>query len=138
MNQLKIIAAAGALAAFASTAVAQQPGTPQPMPKSTTSSPTTSPSTQPAMKSPSASPSGAGEVGGSGTFSGWLSDYQTKNSGRVSRQAYMDEVGRRWDQMDTNKQGLTSDQINKAYGYGGASGTVNTTPGNMGPQNVKK
>lgn len=78
-------------------------------------------------------------VGGSGSFSGWLSDYQSKNSGRVSRQAYMDEVGRRWDAADANKQGLTADQINQTYGMG-ATGTagVSTAPGNMGPNNVKK
>src|SRR6187549_1076086 len=56
------------------------------------------------------------DVGGSGAFSGWLSDFQSKNNGRITRQQYMDEVGRRWDQTDTNKQGLTSDQINRTYG----------------------
>ena len=76
-------------------------------------------------------------VGGSGSFSGWLSDYQTKHEGRVSRQAYMDEVGRRWDMADKDKKGLTSDQINQAYGMGGPAGT-STAPGNMGPNNVKK
>jgi hypothetical protein len=74
-------------------------------------------------------------VGGSGSFSGWLSDYQTKHEGRVSRQAYMDEVGRRWDAADKDKRGLTSDQINQAYGTGTSSATA---PGNMGPNNVKK
>lgn len=77
-------------------------------------------------------------IGGSGTFSGWLSDYQSKNQGRVSRQAYMDEVGKRWDAADTNRQGLTTDQINRTYGSSGSSGSVNTTPGNMGPNDVKK
>ena len=28
-------------------------------------------------------------VGGSGTFSGWRSEYQSKHEGRISRQAYM-------------------------------------------------
>ena len=82
----------------------------------------------------------AGTAGpNSGSFSGWLSDYQTKNQGKVSRQAYMDEVGRRWDQADTSKQGLTVEQINRTYGLGatGVAG-VSTAPGNMGPNNVKK
>ena len=74
-------------------------------------------------------------VGGSGSFSGWLSDYQTKHEGRVSRQAYMDEIGRRWDAADKDKRGLTSDQINQAYGTGMSNATA---PGNMGPNNVKK
>ena len=76
-------------------------------------------------------------VGGSGSFSGWLSDYQTKHEGRISRQAYMDEVARRWDLADRDKKGLTSDQINQTYGMGGPAGT-STAPGNMGPNNVKK
>jgi hypothetical protein len=80
-------------------------------------------------------PSTATGVGGSGSFSGWLSDYQSKNNGRISRQAYMDEVGRRWDAADANRQGLTTDQINQAYGMGTTGATA---PGNMGPNNVKK
>lgn len=86
----------------------------------------------------SAAPSKDTGVGGSGTFSGWLSDYQSQHQGRISRKAYMDEVGRRWDLTDKDKRGLTVDQINQAYGTGGASGVVNTAPGNMGPNDVKK
>ena len=86
-----------------------------------------------------ATTSAATGVGGSGTFSGWLSDYQQKHQGRVSRQAYLDEVGRRWDVADKDKKGLTVDQINQTYGMG-ATGTagVNPSPGNMGPNNAKK
>ena len=82
-------------------------------------------------------PPAAGDKGS--PFAGWLSDYQSKNQGVVSRQAYMDEVGRRWDMTDREKKGLTVDQINQTYGVG-ASGTagVNTAPGNMGPNNAKK
>ena len=84
-----------------------------------------------------ANPPASGDKGSS--FAGWVSQQQAANKGRVSRQAYMDEVGRRWDQTDTNKQGLTADQINQTYGMGatGAAG-VNTAPGNMGPNNAKK
>jgi len=74
-------------------------------------------------------------VGGSGTFSGWRSEYQSKHEGRISRQAYMDEVGRRWDALDKDKRGLSEDQINQAYGAGTSNATA---PGNMGPNNVKK
>lgn len=91
------------------------------------------------MARPGAAPvTGDAGVGGSGTFSGWVSDYEAKHSGKISRQAYMDEVARRWDAADTNKQGLTRDQINRTYGGMGASGSVNTTPGYMGPKDVKK
>ncbi len=52
-------------------------------------------------------------------MSSWMSTHQ----GRITRQEYMDEVGRRWDRMDANKQGLTSEQINMGYGYGQPSPT---------------
>ncbi len=47
----------------------------------------------------------------------WMSDYSRSHQGYISRQAYMDEMGRRWDAMDRNQRGLTVDQINSTYGY---------------------
>ena len=84
-----------------------------------------------------ANPPATGDTGS--PFAGWLSDYQSKHQGRVSRQAYVDEINRRSDAVDRDKKGLTVDQINQTYGLG-ATGTagVNTAPGNMGPNNVKK
>ncbi|MDQ6621242.1 MAG: hypothetical protein M3Z31_16385 [Pseudomonadota bacterium] len=49
-------------------------------------------------------------------FQSWMSDYQRTNKGYISREAYMNEMGRRWDGMDRNRQGLTMDQINSMYG----------------------
>jgi len=66
-------------------------------------------------------------------FSGWMTDYSKANQGRISRDAYMQEAGRRWDTMDKDKQGLTVDQINRTYGYG----SMDKRPGAMGPGNVK-
>ena len=40
------------------------------------------------------------------SFSGWMTDYSAKNNGRISRKAYMDEQGRRWDAMDKSHKGL--------------------------------
>lgn len=120
MQHARTIAAVAAAVLFSATSLAQTPATP------------------PASQTPMARPGMSAPNHDSGAFSGWMNDYQSKNQGRISRQAYMDEVGRRWDQADTNKQGLTTDQINRAYGYGGTGAIVNTTPGNMGPQNVKK
>ncbi len=57
------------------------------------------------------------KVAPASSFSGWMSDYSKANNGRVSREAYMAESGRRWDAMDQNKQGLTTDQLNGLYGY---------------------
>lgn len=57
------------------------------------------------------------------SFSGWMSDYSKANKGRVSREAYMTESGRRWDAMDQDKQGLTTDQLTSMYGYQGSTTT---------------
>ena len=51
------------------------------------------------------------------TLNTWMSDYSRTHKGYISRRAYMDEMGRRWDAMDRNQQGLTMDQINSMYGY---------------------
>ena len=58
---------------------------------------------------------GGGITASSGSFQSWLNTHSTKNSGRISRQAYMDEASRRWDSMDKTKQGLTMDEINRTY-----------------------
>ncbi len=52
------------------------------------------------------------------SMQGWMTDYSKTNKGYISRQAYMDEMGRRWDAMDTSKQGLTTTQINSMYSTG--------------------
>jgi len=51
------------------------------------------------------------------SFSSWMSDYSTANRGRISREAYLQESGARWDAMDRDRQGLTTDQVNSLYGY---------------------
>lgn len=66
------------------------------------------------------------------SFSGWVTDYSKGNQGRVSRQAYMDEAGKRWDAADKNNQGLTTDQINSMYGYGNAGGNNSMNKDNKG------
>lgn len=68
---------------------------------------------------------GGGNTATSSTFQNWLN----KHSGsKISRQAYMDEVGRRWDAADAKRQGLTTDEINRMYwnagvGMGGPTAT---------------
>jgi hypothetical protein len=66
------------------------------------------------------------------SFSGWMTDYSKAHDGRVSRQAYMDEAGKRWDAADKNNQGLTSDQINGMYGYGSGAGNNSMNKDNKG------
>ena len=55
--------------------------------------------------------SGGGKTESTTTFQEWLNAHSAKNNGRVQRQAYMDEMGRRWDTMDKNKQGLTMAEV---------------------------
>ena len=59
---------------------------------------------------------GGGKTESTSTFQEWLNAHSAKNNGRVQRQAYMDEMGRRWDMMDKNKQGLTMAEVRGFYG----------------------
>ncbi len=74
------------------------------------------------LNNPTASDNDMKATAQNNSFSGWTSEYSKSHQGRVSRQAYMDEAGRRWDAMDKNKQGLTSDEINRAYGWNNLAG----------------
>jgi hypothetical protein len=65
----------------------------------------------------------------------WASDYARAHQGRVSRQAYMDEMGRRWDAYDRSGQGLTPDQFSQLYGSPPLVGAERA--GNMGPANQR-
>ena len=70
----------------------------------------------------------------------WMSNYSTAHQGRISRQAYFDEMGRRWDAADARRQGLSVDEINRLYGPANSdqvTGAV-TAPGYMGPKDSKK
>jgi hypothetical protein len=67
---------------------------------------------------------GGGNTASSMSFQNWLN----ARSGKITRQAYMEEVGRRWDMMDRERVGLTSDEINRLYwtsavGMGGPTST---------------
>jgi Spy/CpxP family protein refolding chaperone len=70
-----------------------------------------------------------------GSFSNWMNEQSRMNNGYISRDAYMKEAGRRWDLADTNRRGLTADQINSMYD--GSAASVTRTPdkveGNMAP-----
>jgi hypothetical protein len=72
----------------------------------------------------------------------WIDHYSAQNNGRISREAYLDEMARRWDAMDANHQGLTPAQVSRMTGRADSnapaplSGT-GVAPGNMGPGNSK-
>jgi hypothetical protein len=63
-----------------------------------------------------------------GMSAGAMAQSTGASGSKISRQAYMDEVGRRWDAADASKQGLTTDEINRMYwnagvGMGGPTAT---------------
>ena len=74
------------------------------------------------------------------SFSSWMTDQSKVNQGRISRDAYMQESGRRWDAMDRDRQGLNTDQINTLYGYPsvGLPDTRDNMTSPSSPSNVKK
>lgn len=74
------------------------------------------------------------------SWPGWMDDYSTAHRGRIPRQAYFDEMGRRWDAADARKQGLSVEEINRLYGRANSdpvTGAV-TAPGYMGPKDARK
>ena len=84
-----------------------------------------------AAQAPNASSTGAADNTNSKsapTLRAWMNDYSTRNQGYISRRAYMDEMGRRWDAMDRSQQGLTIEQIDSMYGY------TQPSPGMVKPQ----
>lgn len=105
-----------------------------------------------------------GESTNSVTFDGWVNDTAAKNNGLVSRDVYLDEMGRRWEaapdhqgtrdayltglrtrweQVDRDNRGLTPAQVSRLTGRVDSSteqmpkSGSGTQPGNMGPGNSK-
>lgn len=98
------------------------------------------------------------------TFEGWANDTAVQNNGRISRDAYLNEMGRRWDatsthqgtrdaylnglrtrwdDVDRNNQGLTPAQVSTLSGKVDSATEAmpksgsGAQPGNMGPGNSK-
>ena len=72
----------------------------------------------------------------------WAEAHAKRNNGRISREAYMDEMSRRWDAVDHDRQGLTPAEVSRLYGnVDSAAGPARTgsgvQAGNMGPGNSK-
>lgn len=77
-----------------------------------------------------------------GSMSEWSTEYSKNNQGRISRQAYMDESGRRWDAMDKSRQGLTAEEVGRMNGWnrdnGASSPGMNTGAAGNGVTNKAK
>ena len=72
----------------------------------------------------------------------WMQDYSLRNDGRISRDAYLDEMSRRWDAMDANRGGLSPAEVSRLTGRVDSNAQAPLTgsgvqPGNMGPGNSK-
>ncbi|HEY2884957.1 MAG TPA: hypothetical protein VGJ08_07060 [Rhizomicrobium sp.] len=77
-----------------------------------------------------------------GNFDTWAHDWSTGHHGRITRDAYMEEMGRRWDAKDANRQGLTPSEVSELTGRVDSNALPARTgsgvqAGNMGPGNMK-
>jgi hypothetical protein len=83
------------------------------------------------------------KAGEESSLDAWMNRHATENQGRVSRQAYMDEMARRWDSMDRGNAGLTPAEVSRLTGKvdvdqaGPARTGSGVQAGNMGPGNSK-
>ena len=71
-----------------------------------------------------------------------MREYSGRNNGRITRDAYLNEMGRRWDAMDSNRQGLAPADVSRITGSVDSNAQAPLTgsgvqAGNMGPGNSK-
>lgn len=69
---------------------------------------------------------------GSPSYQDWLTQQSQTNHGYISRDIYMEEMGRRWDALDREHRGLTRDEINSMYGAP-SPGSVKANSSNTNP-----
>lgn len=62
-------------------------------------------------------------------FSKWADDYSARHDGRISREAYMNEMSRRWDMYDRERRGLTPNEVNSMYIGSGQVAVGGPAPG---------
>lgn len=90
-----------------------------------------------------ASGKGSAGVAHAETMDNWATTQAGRNQGRISRQAYMDEMGRRWDSLDRNQQGLTPAELSRLSGNVDVEGAgyprtgSGAQAGDMGPSNSR-
>ena len=49
-------------------------------------------------------------------FDNWMNTYATAHNGRITREEFMDQMGRRWDTLDAQRSGaMTPDQARRIY-----------------------
>lgn len=53
--------------------------------------------------------------GNSDNFNSWMSDYASQHDGRISRDEFMSQMQRRWDERDTQQRGLTPYEVEEIF-----------------------
>ncbi|HEX6792743.1 MAG TPA: hypothetical protein VF304_02730 [Casimicrobiaceae bacterium] len=68
----------------------------------------------------------------------WMNDYATAHNGRISREEFMDQMGRRWDRYDTQRNGyLTPEQARGIYSDAPPRSGSDVDTQDMGPNNAR-
>jgi len=70
----------------------------------------------------------------SSNFNSWMSDYASQHNGRISRDEFMAQMGRRWDQRDTQHSGLTPVEVEEIFVLTPAAGTTSSGTGSGAQQ----
>jgi hypothetical protein len=73
----------------------------------------------------------------SSNFNSWMSDYASQHNGRISRDEFMAQMGKRWDQRDAQHSGLTPVEIEEILVFTPAdrttaAGTADVQPDETG------
>lgn len=73
-----------------------------------------------ATSPPGQTPQTAGVSGNNKTedesFDGWMNKYATAHNGRITREEFMDQMSRRWDTLDAQRNGyMAPDQARRIY-----------------------
>jgi hypothetical protein len=103
---------------------------------------TTSPGKAPSTARGSPDNTNAKSSPNTGGMDSWITKHAETNKGRISREAYMNELARRWDMADKSHQGLTPAEVSRLTGNvdvdaGPAKTGSGVQAGNMGPGNAK-
>ena len=77
-----------------------------------------------------------------GDLNRWANDWSAKHQGRISHDAYMNEMNRRWHAMDREGKGLTPREVSEMTGHVDSNAAPalsgsGVQPGNMGPGNSR-
>jgi hypothetical protein len=75
-------------------------------------------------------------------FDARMSDYAAQHDGRISRDEFMSEMGNRWDQLDTQHNGLTPYEVQEIFVFTPANAAParsgsDEQSGDMGPSSTR-